>query len=77
MKGNANGDLEDYATLFLPVYWKDPVPEPGCEKYRSFTARLVRSPHPIWPDGHGCRCPVMRNIVTERHNIACRMILKL
>eukprot|EP00983_Pelagomonas_calceolata_P127525 1161413-Pelagomonas_calceolata.AAC.1 len=27
----------------------------------------------------GCQCPGMRNImmVTERHNIACRMILKL
>eukprot|EP00983_Pelagomonas_calceolata_P011147 358911-Pelagomonas_calceolata.AAC.1 len=25
----------------------------------------------------GCQCPVMRNMVTERHNIACRMILKL
>ena len=24
----------------------------------------------------GCQCPVMRNMVTERHNIACRMILK-
>eukprot|EP00983_Pelagomonas_calceolata_P006949 226085-Pelagomonas_calceolata.AAC.1 len=25
----------------------------------------------------GCQCPVIRNIVTERHSIACRMILKL
>eukprot|EP00983_Pelagomonas_calceolata_P005114 166088-Pelagomonas_calceolata.AAC.1 len=25
----------------------------------------------------GCQCPVMRKMVTERHNIACRMILKL
>eukprot|EP00983_Pelagomonas_calceolata_P075433 1153012-Pelagomonas_calceolata.AAC.4 len=25
----------------------------------------------------GCQCPVMRNMVTERHNIARRMILKL
>eukprot|EP00983_Pelagomonas_calceolata_P005703 187672-Pelagomonas_calceolata.AAC.1 len=25
----------------------------------------------------GCQCPVMRNMATERHNIACRMILKL
>eukprot|EP00983_Pelagomonas_calceolata_P020662 649739-Pelagomonas_calceolata.AAC.1 len=25
----------------------------------------------------GCLCPVMRNMVTERHNIACIMILKL
>eukprot|EP00983_Pelagomonas_calceolata_P004877 159874-Pelagomonas_calceolata.AAC.1 len=25
----------------------------------------------------GCPCPVMRNMVTERHNIACGMILKL
>eukprot|EP00983_Pelagomonas_calceolata_P032365 1015434-Pelagomonas_calceolata.AAC.1 len=25
----------------------------------------------------GCHCPVMRNMVTERHNIASRMILKV
>eukprot|EP00983_Pelagomonas_calceolata_P006120 203818-Pelagomonas_calceolata.AAC.1 len=25
----------------------------------------------------GCQCLVMRNMVTERYNIACRMILKL
>eukprot|EP00983_Pelagomonas_calceolata_P027211 855305-Pelagomonas_calceolata.AAC.1 len=25
----------------------------------------------------GCQCPVMRNMITERHNIACRIILKL
>eukprot|EP00983_Pelagomonas_calceolata_P019455 611739-Pelagomonas_calceolata.AAC.1 len=25
----------------------------------------------------GCQCPIMRNAVTERHNIACRMISKL
>eukprot|EP00983_Pelagomonas_calceolata_P033894 1061917-Pelagomonas_calceolata.AAC.1 len=25
----------------------------------------------------GCQCSVMRNMVTERHNVACRMILKL
>eukprot|EP00983_Pelagomonas_calceolata_P065909 1148783-Pelagomonas_calceolata.AAC.1 len=25
----------------------------------------------------GCQCPVMRNMVTERHNVACRMIWKL
>eukprot|EP00983_Pelagomonas_calceolata_P020271 639912-Pelagomonas_calceolata.AAC.1 len=25
----------------------------------------------------GCQCPVMCNMATERHNIACRMILKL
>eukprot|EP00983_Pelagomonas_calceolata_P008646 282250-Pelagomonas_calceolata.AAC.1 len=24
-----------------------------------------------------CQCPVMRNMLTERHNVACRMILKL
>eukprot|EP00983_Pelagomonas_calceolata_P046204 1140058-Pelagomonas_calceolata.AAC.1 len=25
----------------------------------------------------GCQCPVIRNMVTERHNIASRMILKV
>eukprot|EP00983_Pelagomonas_calceolata_P026821 842751-Pelagomonas_calceolata.AAC.1 len=25
----------------------------------------------------GCQCPVMRNMETERHNIACRMILNV
>eukprot|EP00983_Pelagomonas_calceolata_P080338 1155104-Pelagomonas_calceolata.AAC.6 len=41
-------------------------PLPGC-RHMDSAIHILSS----------CQCPVIRNVVTERHNIACRMVLKL